>query len=165
MHAQEQDGGHPSAGSGPGVGEGLEPLPAEPLCSGDQPPVDGGGGRQLGVAVEQERLDGFGAEDAAELGVQVAGCAVQAHPLGLHHFVGGHCGSPLRAGQLNVPVQAWAPIWTASQGLPSGGVYDRSRSLTAWTVMPWKMAAAMSMRLAISACLWPNSCMPSSRPV
>jgi len=26
-------------------------------------------------------------------------------------------------------------------------------------------AAAMSTRLAISAFLWPNSCMPSSRPV
>jgi hypothetical protein len=33
-------------------------------------------------------------------------------------------------------------------------------------VMPWKMAAAaMSMRLAISALRWPNSCTPSSRPV
>jgi hypothetical protein len=32
--------------------------------------------------------------------------------------------------------------------------------------MPWKMAvAAMSMRLAISAFLWLNSCRPSSRPV
>ena len=34
------------------------------------------------------------------------------------------------------------------------------------TVMAWKMAvAAMSIRLAISACRWPNSCTPSSRPV
>ena len=33
-------------------------------------------------------------------------------------------------------------------------------------VMAWKMAvAAMSMRLAISACRWPNSWTPSSRPV
>lgn len=30
--------------------------------------------------------------------------------------------------------QAWVPIWTASQGLPSGGVYDRFRSLMASAV-------------------------------
>ena len=58
--------------------------------------------------------------------------------------------------------QAWAPIWTASHGLPSGGVQDKSRSLTASTVMPCKITvAAMSMRLAISAFLCPDSCMPS----
>ncbi len=34
MHAQEQEGGHLSAGSGVGVGEGPEPLPGEPLGSG-----------------------------------------------------------------------------------------------------------------------------------
>jgi hypothetical protein len=58
---------------------------------------------------------------------------------------------------------AWVPIWTASHGLPSGGVYDKSSSLTSSTVIAWKIAvAAMSIRLATSALRWPNSCTPSN---
>jgi hypothetical protein len=54
-------------------------------------------------------------------------------------------------------------------GIPIGDLADRGRAdppLIASTVMPWKIAvAAMSIRLAISAFLWPNSWTPSSRPV
>jgi hypothetical protein len=59
------------------VGEGLQALAGEPLGSDDEPSGDGGGRWQLVVAVDEQGFDGFLAEDAAELGVQVTGGAVR----------------------------------------------------------------------------------------
>ncbi len=51
-------------------------------------------------------------------------------------------------------------------GAAEGACRTRTRSLTASMVMPWKIAvAALSIRLAISACRCPNSCTPCSLPV
>jgi hypothetical protein len=90
VHAQEEDCWLLGLGCALGVGEGLEALAGESLSADDDPSGDGSGRGQLAVAVEQQRLDGLGAEDAAEFGVQVAGSAVQAHPLGLGHDMAGH---------------------------------------------------------------------------
>ena len=62
-----------------------------------------------------------------------------------------------RLAEPNRRTHAWLPACIASYGLPKGGVYDRSRSLIASTVIPWWIAtAAMSIRLATSASRCPN---------
>ena len=94
----------------------------------------------LVVALEDERLDGLEVEDAVELGVQLLDHVVELHPLlRCHELVVQPCSSPFATAPSHSPLairsaapavaldpcartQAWAPICTASHGLPSGGV-------------------------------------------
>ncbi len=123
------------------MGQGLKTLQRVLLGGDSQPLGDGGSLRYVVIAFEYERLDGLEAEDTVELGVQVLGNVVELHPLLCGHrlvvnhvlpfrlnhptpfssrlTVQGLARSPLDTCALT---QAWAPICTASHGLPSGGV-------------------------------------------
>ena len=79
VHTQEENRWQLVGCRALGVGQGLQALAGKSFCANYQPSGDGGGRGQLVVTVEQERLDRLLAEDAAELGVQVSGCAAQAH--------------------------------------------------------------------------------------
>ena len=80
VHAEEQHGGNRLAGL---ILEWARLRDAAGHTSrpDGQPLGDGGGLRQLVVALEHERLDGLEAEDAVELGVQVFGNVVELHSL------------------------------------------------------------------------------------
>ena len=95
VHAEEKHGGNTLQRSCPNVGQGLETLQGVLLGPDGQPFGDGGGLRQIVVALEHERLDGLEAEDAVELGVQVFGNMVQLHSLlRCHGFVSRAWDSP-----------------------------------------------------------------------
>jgi hypothetical protein len=87
VDAQEQHRGFAVGGHDPGVGQSLEALAGESFGADDEPVPDGGGGCEVGVAADQQRLDGFFAEDAAVLGVQLAGGCGETHAFGLCHVV------------------------------------------------------------------------------
>jgi Transposase DDE domain group 1 len=85
---------------------------------------------------------------------EVHGHAKQGAAYGYTHALG-YMPDPVMGGELD-----------SIPGLPNGGVWLRSRSLIASTVM-WRnrVPAGISMRLATSAAWWPTSWALSSRPV